>query len=112
MSSPRIISLLFLLLALCQCAVNDDRVGALLVSPAGEQYQFYSCTQLIASMKTIKAGQKDLKSRMANAGGFGSVVGGYNTDYANQHGMFVAARNAARDKNCEIPAELAVDEPL
>ncbi len=99
-------------LLLCQCAVNDDRVGALLVSPAGEQYEFYSCAQLIAQLKGIKATEKDLRTQIAKAGAVASVIGGYKVDYATQHGNFVAARNAARDKRCEIPADVLVDEPL
>jgi hypothetical protein len=112
MKAARILLVLPAALSLCQCAVNDDRVSSLLVSPAGEQYDFYSCAQLIAQMKGIKTAQKELKLHMTNAGTVGSVVGGYKLDYANQHGNFVAARNAARDKKCEIPADVVVDEPL
>lgn len=112
MATLRTLCVLCLAAMLCQCAVNDDRVSALLVSPAGEQYEFYSCAQLLGILKAIKTSQKELKSHIANAGTIGSVVGGYKLDYANQHGSFVAARNAARDKNCEIPADVVVDEPL
>jgi len=97
---------------LCQCAANDDRVSALLVSPAGEQYEFYSCTQLIDTMRAVKTNEKELKAHIAKAGAVGSVVGGYKLDYANQHGSFVAARNIARDKGCDIPPEVAIDETL
>jgi hypothetical protein len=112
MKPIRLLLALPVLLLLCQCAVNDDRVSALLVSPAGEQYEFYSCPQLISTMQSIKSTEKDLKAQMLKAGAVASVVGGYKIDYANQHGSFVAARNAARDKNCEIPADVVVDEPL
>jgi hypothetical protein len=106
------ISIVPIALSLCQCAVNDDRVSALLVAPTGEQYQFYSCTQLVAEMKKIKTAQAELKSRMVKGGTVASVVGGYKVDYAEQHGRFVAARNTARDKKCEVPADVAVEEPL
>lgn len=107
-----VLLLLPLSLLLSQCAANDERLLRLLVSPTGEQYEFYPCAQLIGTMKSIKANEKNLKTHIANAGAVGSTVGGYKLDYANQHGAFVAARNAAKDKNCEIPADVLMDEPL
>jgi hypothetical protein len=97
---------------LCSCAVNDDRFSAVFVSPAGEQYEFYDCKQLTGVMSKIKDTERELKAQMAKAGTVASGIGGYKLDYANQHGMFVAARNAARDKKCELSPELAVDEHL
>ncbi len=99
-------------LILSACAANDDRIGSLVVSPTGEQYEFYSCEQLIGVLKGILKNEQELKERMRRAGSVASVVGGYQLDYANAHGSFVAARNAGRDKRCSIPSELASDEPL
>ncbi len=99
-------------LFLSACAANDDRIGAFLVSPSGEQYEFYTCQQLLNSMKGIIASERELKARIAKAGSVASIVGGYKLDYANYHGTFVAARNTARDKSCTVPSELANDEPL
>jgi len=63
-------------------------------------------------MRSTKTTEKELKSRIANGGSVGSIVGGYKLDYANQHGTFIAARNAAREKKCEIPPEVATDDSL
>jgi hypothetical protein len=99
-------------LILSACAANDDRIGSFLVSPSGQQYEFYSCEQLIGVLKDMLKNERELKQRISRAGSVASVVGGYELDYANAHGSYVAARNAGRDKSCSIPSELANDEPL
>jgi len=100
-----------LFVALSACSSSEDRLSSMLVSPEGEQYQFYNCDQIVGQLRGAVGTERNLEKSMEKGGAVASVLGGYQSDYAVQHGNYVALRAAARKKNCEIPADVAEERP-
>jgi len=93
------------------CGTSGDQLSAAFVTPDSDQYEFYDCNQLVAQIRASDNAAIELRDRISKSGQLASVIGGYETDYAVQRGNAIAARNAARKKNCEIPAAVTEREP-
>jgi hypothetical protein len=89
------------------CGTSGEQLSAAFVTPEGSQYEFYDCNQLVAQIRASDNAALELRDRISKSGQLASVIGGYETDYAIQRGNAIAARNAARKKNCEIQADSA-----
>ena len=89
------------------CGTSGDQLSAAFVTPdSNQQYEFYDCDQLVGTIRASDNAALELRDRISKAGQWASVIGGYETDYMVQRGNAIAARNAARKKNCEIPADV------
>ena len=86
------------------CGTSGDQFSAAFVTPDSNQYEFYDCNQLVATIRASDNAALELRDRISKSGQLAGVIGGYETDYAVHRGNAIAARNVARKKNCEIPA--------
>src|SRR3974390_1204342 len=92
------------------CGTSGDQLSAAFVTPDSNQYEFFDCDQLVAQIRASDNAAIELRDRISKSGQLASVIGGYETDYAVQRGNANAARNVARKKNCEIPADVTERE--
>ena len=93
-----------LTILLSGCGTSGDQLSAAVVTPDSNQYEFFDCEQLVATIRASDSAALELRDRISKSGQLASVIGGYETDYAVQRGNAIAARNVAHKKNCEIPA--------
>ena len=92
------------------CGTSGDQLSAAFVTPDGNQYEFFDCDQLVATIRASDNAALELRDRISKSGQWASVIGGFETDYAVQRGNAIAARNVAHKKNCEIPADVTERE--
>jgi hypothetical protein len=92
------------------CGTSHEQLSAAFVTPDSNQFEFYDCSQLVATIRASDNAALELRDRISKSGQWASVVGGYEADYMVHHGNSVAARNTARKKNCEIPADVTERE--
>ena len=99
-----------LVILLSGCGTSGEQLSAAFVTPDSDQYEFYDCNQLVATIRASDNAALELRDRISKSGQLACVIGGYETDYAVQRGNAIAARNVARKKNCEIPADVTERE--
>ena len=99
-----------LVILLSGCGTSGDQLSAVFVTPDSGQFEFFDCNQLVAQIQASDNAAIELRDRISKSGQLASVIGGYETDYAVQRGNAIAARNVARKKNCEIPADVTERE--
>ena len=99
-----------LTILLSGCGTSGDQLSAAFVTPDSNQYEFFDCDQLVATIRASDNAAIELRDRISKSGQWAGVIGGYETDYAVQRGNAIAARNVARKKNCEIPADVTERE--
>ena len=92
------------------CGTSGDQLSAAFVTPGSNQYEFYNCNQLVATIRAEDNAVLELRERISKSGQLAGVIGGFETDYTVQRGNAIAARNAARKKNCEIPPDVTERE--
>ena len=99
-----------LVILLSGCGTSGEQLSAALVTSEGNQFEFYDCNQLVATIRASDSAALELRDRISKSGQLAGVIGGFETDYTVQRGNAIAARNAARKKNCEIPPDVTERE--
>jgi hypothetical protein len=91
--------------ALAGCSF-DKGIGPYLVDPG--RYSAYHCKDLVTTLDSLIAKQKELRELMgrANDGGGGAVIGqlSYRTDYEKAVANEGVLRRTAASKKCDLPA--------
>ena len=105
-------SRIFLLLVtgagLSSCGMSaEDTFSTIAVAPPSIEYR--TCDQLIAAIRGSITAQKRLQDLEKKAGGGpGAVIGAttYRPQYLTQRGSEINMRRSAREKGCQMPADL------
>jgi hypothetical protein len=87
--------------------MSDEKAASLLAAPGA--YSLYTCPQLVASAKSLRARKQELEGLMAHAdvdaGGRMMSAIGYRPEYLKVSGQLHETERTAREKQCDLSAK-------